>query len=190
MSVSFPRVGKFSAIVSWTKLSGPFFLFIFILDYCNMTFIKFDGITKFPRSLLMLHNSLFCWAALFSRVLSSMSKFITLLLPAWCPLHQACFQFHLLYSSSLIDPFSKFYLCSKCFTAIFYYFLKPSLYPYDSCSKFSIIHVGKCLSVLLRSLALAYLVLSFGINSFILVFCLSLWLLCIGKASYVSCSWK
>ena len=41
MSASFPRLGKFSAIISSDKFSAPFSLFSFF-DFCNVNVIPLD----------------------------------------------------------------------------------------------------------------------------------------------------
>ena len=55
ISVSFPRLGKFSAIISSNKFSAPFSL-SFFWDSYNTNAIMFDGVTEFSKSILVLYN--------------------------------------------------------------------------------------------------------------------------------------
>ena len=71
MSVSFPKLGKFSDIISSNK-SPPLFSLFFWESY-DTNVIIFDGVTEFPKSIFVLHNSLFCSSSLFSIILSSRS---------------------------------------------------------------------------------------------------------------------
>ena len=59
MSVCFPWLRKFSAIISWNEFPVPFSLFFFFWDSYDINVIIFDGFTEFPKPILMLHKSSF-----------------------------------------------------------------------------------------------------------------------------------
>ena len=64
MSVSFPRLGRFSAISSSNKFSVPLYLFLFWNSY-NTNAIMSDEVSEFPKSTLMFCNSSFCPLSIF-----------------------------------------------------------------------------------------------------------------------------
>ena len=60
MSVSFPRLRNFSAVISSNKFSSPFLL----LGLFDVNVITSDGVTEFPTSVLVLPNSYFSFLQL------------------------------------------------------------------------------------------------------------------------------
>ena len=89
----------------------------------------FDGVTEFPKSILVLHNFFLSFVQLTSHYCLLGHYFITMLLPACCSFHQACFSFRLLNPLSLLCYSLSLLMVSLMSSPLFL----SSEYPYDHC---------------------------------------------------------
>ena len=174
VSVSFPMLGKFLAIISSNifsalslSLSGTPKIQMLVCLMLSLRSLK-------PSSFLFILFSLFCSTAVISITLSY-SSLIVLLPHLFCYwFFLVYFSFQLLYCSTLFFSTSRSFLSISCVFWLFASILIPRSWGSSLVSLFWILFQKDCLSLLyLGGLPEFYLVLSYGTCSSAISFCLT-----------------